>query len=155
MEKSTESKFDLNKNIKLSSKQRKLITGLLAIFLVVTSYACVYRYAHNKGYKAGYKSGEVAGKKASLSSPYDLFNKSLSSPLNIITGKVEKLDGQDLIINTNKGEVKTVKINKDTKITKKTETLKPESLSKGVKVIIYLQSKNSDTNSVASRIVIN
>lgn len=155
MEKSTESKFDLNKNIKLSSKQRKLIIGLLVIFLVVTSYACVYRYAHNKGYKDGYKSGELAGKKANLSSPYDLFNKSLSSPLNIITGKVEKLEGQDLTINTNKGDVKTVKISKDTKILKKTDTLNPESLSKGVKVIIYLQSKNSDTNSVASRIVIN
>lgn len=143
----------LNKKISITSKQRKYLIGFLAILLIIASYVCVYKYAYNKGHKVGYQSGEVAGKKSSINSPADLFNKPFLNPFHIIAGKVEKLEGDKLTVNTNKGEVKIISLNNDTKITKKTESLKPENLSKSTKVTIYLQAE--DPNLTANRIVVN
>lgn len=153
MDKASKSNNEFNKKISITSKQRNLIIGFLLVLFIITSYVCVYRYAYNNGQRDGYKSGEIAGKKSSANNPADLFNKSFLNPFNIISGKVEKIEGDKLTINTNKGEVKTINLKNETKITKKTESLKPESLSKGTKVTIYLQGDGS--NSIATRIVVN
>lgn len=153
MDKASKSNNEFNKKISITSKQRNLIIGFLLVLFIITSYVCVYRYAYNNGQRDGYKSGEIAGKKSNATNSIDLFGKSYLNPFNIISGKVEKLEDDKLTISTNKGEIKTLSLKKDVKITKKSEILKPENLSKGTKVTIYFNGEGS--NLIINRIIVN
>ncbi len=136
----------LFKKVNLTRKQKKLLAVVLAVLLVGVLLFGGYQYAYNRGYKAG----EAAGKKSSASSKDLLGN--ISNPFQSITGVVDKVSGNSVIIKTTKGESKTVKFSDKTKITKKTTTLNKDALKSGTKVIIFTQGEGDAIT--ATRIVV-
>lgn len=144
------SKPKSNKKNRLTARQKKLALCLVAILLVAAGACGIYKLGYNKGHDAGYKTGKEAGEK-SVKNSSDIF-KSIQSPFNTLTGVVENIDGDNLTIDTSKGERQTVKLTDKTKITKKTDTLKRDALNKGTKVTIFTQGKDKDLS--ATRIVV-
>lgn len=144
-------KSDSSKKFHLSSKQKKIWGSVFAVVLILIAFAGVYKYSYDKGYDKGYKAGEQAGKKSSTSSAKDLFNN-IQNPFKTIVGTIEKVEGDKVTLSTSNGETKVIKLTDATKITKKTETLKRDSLTKGTKITVMTQGEGNDVS--ATRIVV-
>lgn len=79
--------------------------------------------------------------------------KSLGHKVYLYASEENEANVDELItITTSKGEVKTLKITDKTKITKKTETLNKDSLTKGAKVTIFTTGEGDSLS--ATRIVV-
>jgi hypothetical protein len=137
-----------SKKPKLTAKQKKLLVVLVAILLGIGLLAGAYKL----GYDKGFTKGEEQGKKTTRSSSLNDFFNNTSNPFRSVSGEVKSITADKIEVNSNKGEVQTIKITDKTKITKKTTTLKVADVKPDQKVTIFTQGKDNDLT--ATRIVV-
>lgn len=126
-------------------RNKKVLLILLAILLAGVVLYGTYHSGYNKGYTEGKKH-------ASSTSSLENLLKNPTMPFHTVTGEIKSVSGNSVTINTSKGEVKTIPLNDNTKITQKTTTLKTSDLKAGQKVTVF--TNGDDKNVTATRIVL-
>lgn len=137
-----------SKNRKLTPQQKKLVIIVLTILISVGLAAGAYKL----GYDKGFTKGEEQGKKAARSAGFNNLFNSPNNPFRSVSGEVKSISNDKIEVNTNQGDVKTIKIIDTTKITKKTDTLKVSDVKTDQKVTIFTQGQENDLT--ATRIVV-
>lgn len=141
---SSNKKANFIKSFHLTPKQRKIWLIVLLIFAIITILGGTYLL----GYKKGESIGEKRGKAKSVANPFG----ALQNPFNSSTGKVAEIKEDAIVIDTNRGEKKTIKLDDKTKITRKTEILTKSDLKNDQKVTVFARGEGDDLT--ATRIVL-
>lgn len=130
---------------KLTKKQKLIVLVIVIVVALAGILYLIGNSIYNKGYNAGMQQGKKEATSAGLLS-------NISNPFQSVSGRVVEVKDDKITVVTTKGDNKTVKIDKSTKITKKTTILTQSDLKKDQKVTIFTQGKDKDIT--ATRIVL-
>ncbi len=145
----------INENSSSTDKQRRPLLGkraLLIMLIVIAELALLFSV-----FGVGYKIGQDIGRKdAAVAQGLSGFNSllgNISNPFRSTTGKVSAISESSVTIDPTNGESKTVKITKDTQISRRSEPVSVTAIKNGTRATIFLDESASEPT--ATRIIIN
>ena len=129
--------------LQLNISKSLYVAGLLVLVVFVSFQV---------GYIRGNKKGENTAKASSANNSLANLFGSQSGMHNTVTGKISSVDRDAVKIDSSNGEAILIKINGETKVTRKKEVLTVGDLKVGQKVTVFTNSDKSSP--VAIRIVL-
>ncbi len=119
------------------------------VFIIVVVALSLLGGMYMLGYSNGRNRAEERAK--TTRNALDVWRNGNNPFANTITGKLHEIRNGSIVVDTNRGERKEVMLGNDTKITRKTESLRKDDLKTDMKVTVFVSSKDHPT---ATRIVV-
>ncbi len=139
--------------------QSKAVKTPILIVLVLVAIGGSFLLGYSRGHEAGQKASADALKKSinDLVNPMNILSKNPLFPTTVI-GKFDSLSGSKLSVKLANGTTSSVIINKDTKVTQNSKTIKLADVKKDSNLTVFTQKQDknsSDKDSpIASRIIV-